>query len=72
MTTKDSLISYLAALKTVRDAGEREGVSLERQADCPQPSELLLVRGGKASPALIQLVKDHVKECDYCRVVVGQ
>jgi hypothetical protein len=68
---EDNLISYLAALKHLRDTEERLGIEpLQLREDCPQPTELMEVAEGTASRERVERIDQHLRECASCQAAL--
>src|SRR5262245_57916688 len=66
----DNLVPYLTALQHLRDA-ESQGIEpLQRQDDCPQPSDLMQVALGQAATSTAAQVEKHATDCLYCRAAL--
>src|SRR4051812_18224043 len=69
----DTPISYLTALQHLRETEHRQGIEpLQRQDDCPEPSDLLdyalsEAGVGDANPESAARIARHTVDCIYCQ-----
>jgi hypothetical protein len=68
----DNPISYLTALKHLRDRERQQGIEpLQRGEDCLSPTELALVALGRATPECAARAQKHLEGCVYCKAALA-